>query len=74
MNIVPTYAYYCISAYHFSICQIVFKTISIEEQWWILGEANEAVASGPPSKTAYTDLDSLRGRFGVKTFFFWRIP
>ena len=47
-----------------------------KEQWWILGEANEAVASGPPSKTAYTVLDSLSGRFGVKTFFFffWRIP
>ena len=36
-------------------------------QWWILGEANEAVASGPPSilrapasKTAYTVLDSLQ--------------
>ena len=34
-------------------------------QWWILGEANEAVTSGPPffggppSKTAYTVLDSL---------------
>ena len=46
-------------------------------QWWILGEANEAVASGPPflgappSKTAYTVLDSLSGRFGVKTFFFF---
>ena len=26
---------------------------------------------GPPSKTAYTVLDSLRGRFGVKTFFFF---
>ena len=42
-------------------------------QWWILGEANEAVASGPPffwgppldfkglpSKTAYAVLDSLQ--------------
>ena len=32
---------------------------------------------GPPSKTAYTVLDSLSGRFGVKTFFFfffWRTP
>ena len=26
---------------------------------------------GPPSKTAYTVLDSLSGRFGVKTFFFF---
>ena len=43
----------------------------IRYQWWILGEANEAVASGPPSKTAYTVLDSLSGRFGVKTFFFF---
>ena len=53
-------------------------------QWWILGEANEAVASGPPffggppldfkgppRKPAYTVLDSLSGRFGVKTFFFF---
>ena len=53
-------------------------------QWWILGEANEAFASGPPFfggppsilrapplKTAYTVLDSLSGRFGVKTFFFF---
>ena len=37
-----------------------------QEQWWILGEANEAVAPGPPffwgppSKTAYTVLDSLQ--------------
>ena len=31
-----------------------------EVHWWILGEANEAVASGPPSKTAYTVLDSLQ--------------
>ena len=23
-------------------------------QWWILGKANEAVASGPPSKIAHT--------------------
>ena len=35
-------------------------------QQWILGEANEAVASGPPffggppSKTAYTVLDALQ--------------
>ena len=26
---------------------------------------------GPPLKTAYTVLDSLSGRFGVKTFFFF---
>ena len=26
---------------------------------------------GPPSKTAYTVLDSLSGRFGVKTLFFF---
>ena len=56
-------------------------------QWWILGEANEAVASGPPSilrapsKTAYTVLDSLQ-MFAQRTirskdlffFFFWRTP
>ena len=30
------------------------------EQWWILGEANEAVASGPPSKIAHTVLNPLQ--------------
>ena len=40
--------------------------VDAHEQWWILSEANEAVASGPPffwgppSKTAYTVLDSLQ--------------
>ena len=29
-------------------------------QWWILGEANEAVASGPPSKIAHTVLNLLQ--------------
>ena len=29
-------------------------------QWWILGEANEAVASGPPAKIAHTVLNPLQ--------------
>ena len=47
--------------------RFVIQTIrNSHQQWWILGEANEAVASGPPffwgppSKTAYAVLDSLQ--------------
>ena len=51
------------------LSQVGAKVVSLTcdgPQWWILGEANEAVASGPPffggpsSKTAYTVLDSLQ--------------
>ena len=51
-------------------------------QWWILGEANETVASGPPFFLGAPPRKQhiqfwiycrclLRGRFGVKTFFFF---
>ena len=37
--------------YHVPSCK--FSTPLCLPQWWILGEANEAVASGPPSKIAH---------------------
>ena len=34
--------------------EVLFFIEVIKKQWWILGEANEAVALGPSSKIAHT--------------------
>ena len=50
--------------------------ISIPLQWWILGEANEAVASGPPLENSIYSFGFAQWTIWSEDlfFFFWRTP
>ena len=60
-----SYCYFLQVTFIFKHLLVIFVAVTTYpnwcyNQWWILSEANEAVASGPPSKIAHTVLNPLQ--------------